>query len=454
MSDKSRFATLCHRVLEGQATEAELVQFRSALRDDPECREAYRQQMKIHAYLTWQHGRAAVDETLVISTKPESPTTATAPRWNIAQLGLALSLLVLAAGLTGWWLSSPSGIPLVVISASNPELTKGSRIYRSQIVLAEGSLKFRLDSGAEVEAVGPVELDLVSDMLLRVTQGSVTVNVSDDAVGFQVETADAQIIDLGTRFGVSVRDSGETDVVVFEGAVDVHSPPSKSKPTNTIANLKEGEAIRVRKDSGSRRLTSVVVRGDRDEVLAGSKDPVPVITDITDNGEHKWKNRCYSVRVAGMGSPTKSYAGLVRPKWRPMPGKRIPETMRGADVVLMYSRDRYYPQLEYYVNLSVPSRLFVWHDSRLDPPDWLTQDFQKSKIKLRSGPWSPDNDIVSRIEVPEGEDIFVEYDVWQRDVPAGIVTLGGNHNSGRKPRYAMYGIAAKTLEDEPAKSSR
>ncbi|MEW4563079.1 FecR family protein [Bremerella sp. JC770] len=448
MSDKSRFVTLCHRVLEGQANEAELAEFRSALRDDPECRQAYRQQIKIHAYLTWQHGRAAVDESLVISTKPDPP--ATPPRWNVAQLGLALSLLILVAGLTGWWLSSPSGIPLVVISASDPAFTKGDRVYRQQIDLADGSLKFRLDSGAEVEAVGPVQLVLVSDMLLRVTQGSVTVDVGDDAIGFQVETADAQIIDLGTRFGVSVRDSGETDVVVFEGAVDVHSAPDKSKPSNTIANLKEGEAIRVGKNRASQRLTSVVVRGDRDEVLAGSKDPIPVITDITDNGKHKWKNRCYSVRVAGLGPPTKSYAGIRGPKWRPLGGKRLPEAMRGADVVLMYSRDRFYPELEYYVNLSVPSRLFVWHDVRLDPPDWLTQDFQKTTIKLRSGPWPPDNDIVSQIEVSEGEEIYVEYEVWQRDVPAGMVTLGGNHNSMRKPRFAMYGIAAKALEDEPA----
>lgn len=445
MNDNSKFVNLCHAVLEGQASEAELAEFQKALREDPLCRQAYRDQMKIHAYLTWQHGRAAVDESLVISTKPEPPTRA--PQWNFPALGLALSLLILVAGLTGWWLSSAHGIPLVVISVTDLELAKGSRIYRKQIDIPRGSLKFRLDSGAEVEAIGPVQLELVSDMLLRVTRGSVTVDVGDDAIGFQVETAEAQIIDRGTRFGVSVRDSGETDVVVFEGAVDVQSPRQQAQPSQTIANLKEGEAIRVDKGSGSKRLTSVVVRGERDEVLAGNKDPIPVIADITDNGKHKRKNRCYSVRAKGLGPPTKSYVGLGLPKWRPLKGQRFPEEIRGADVVLMYSQDRYHPNLEYYLNLSVPSRLFVWHDTRLDPPDWLTQDFQKTDMKLRSGPWSPSNDIISLIEVPDGEDIYVEYEVWQRDVPAGTVTLGGNHNRAASVHYAMYGIAAKALKE-------
>ncbi|MFN3151298.1 FecR domain-containing protein [Bremerella sp.] len=445
MNNKSRFVTLCNAVLEGQATQAEVAEFQETLRDDPAYRQAYREQMKIHAYLTWQHGRAAVDESLVISTSQDPPSTARTR--NVSLVGLALSLLLIAAGLTGWWLSSSRGIPLVVISATDLEFAKGSRIYRKQIDITQGSLKFRLDSGAEVEAIGPVQLELVSDMLVRVVQGSVTVDVGDDAVGFQVETTEAQIVDLGTRFGVSVREAGETDVVVFEGAVDVHSNPGQSKPTSPVVNLKEGEAIRVDKRSGSKRLTSVVVRGDRDEVLAGNKDPSPVIVNITDNGEHKRKNRCYSVRIGGLGPPTKSYVGLGLPKWRPLKGRHFPDAMSGSDVVLMYSQDRYHPNLEYYVELSVPSRLFVWHDSRLNPPEWLTHDFQKTEMRLRSGPWAPSNDIISSIEAPEGEDIYVEYEVWQRDVPAGVVTLGGNDNQTNSLRFAMYGIAAKALEN-------
>ncbi len=445
MSDKSTFVTLCNSILEGKATEAEVAQFQKAMRDDPQCRHAYREQMKIHAYLTWQHGRATVDESLVFAAKPEPASPARSR--NLAALGLALSVLILVGGVTGWWLSTSSGIPLVVVSATELQLAKGSRIYRKQIDIPHGSLKFRLDSGAEVEAVGPVKFELVSDMLLRVAHGSVTVDVGDDAVGFQVETAEAQIVDLGTRFGVSVRDSGETDVVVFEGSVDVHSPAKRSKPSSPIANLKEGEAIRVDKGSSSKRLTSVVVRGDRNEVLAGNQDPSPVIVDITDNGKHRRKNRCYSVKVGGLGPPTKAYVGLGLPKWRPPKGERFAESMRGADVVLMYSQDRYHPHLEYYLNISVPSRLFVWHDSRLKPPKWLTEDFQKTEMRLRSGPWPPSNDIISSIEVADEEDIFVEYDVWQRDVPAGMVTLGGNHNRTRSVHYAMYGIAAKALKE-------
>ncbi len=444
MKNLSEFVNLCNTVLEGNATAAQLEQLRELLHRDEAYRHAYQEQVKVHAYLTWQHGRASINEPIVtppISTSPAKPRNWTAP-----MLGLALSLLIVVGGLTTWWQWNLARVPLVVISSTDPTYVKGARVFLDSVHLRQGTFRFRLDSGAEVEAVGPVDFELLSDMHLRIVQGSVTVDVGDDAIGFQVDTAEANIVDLGTRFGVSVSDAGQTDVVVFEGEVDVHPPSAKPQPKDRIANLKEGEAIRIDKSSVPKRLTSVVIRGDWNEVLEGSNHPSPVIVDLTDNGVHKQENRCYSVRAGGLRPSTRSYVGLGRPKWEPMPGQAFPEDMLGADVVLMYSRDRFYPQLEYYLHVSAPSRIFVWHDSRLATPDWLTDEFQKTDMKLRSSPWHTSNDIVSNLDNLDSDEVFVEYEVWQRDVPAGIVTLGGNHNRSRSWRFAMYGIAAKALD--------
>ena len=65
--DRPTFEQLCHAVLEGSASEAELEQFRERLRNSATDREAYYQQMQIHALLIWQNGRAAVPESLVLT---------------------------------------------------------------------------------------------------------------------------------------------------------------------------------------------------------------------------------------------------------------------------------------------------------------------------------------------------------------------------------------------------
>ena len=52
-------------------------------------------------------------------------------------------------------------------------------------------------------------------------EGIATFQVPESAKGFTVDTADAEVIDLGTAFGLTKRIGEETDVCVFEGEVEV-----------------------------------------------------------------------------------------------------------------------------------------------------------------------------------------------------------------------------------------
>jgi hypothetical protein len=69
-------------------------------------------------------------------------------------------------------------------------------------------------------------------------RGVVTATIPEAAVGFVVDTAAAQVVDLGTSFGVSVSEAGLTDVCVFDGEVEV------SGPSGTPKLVREGQAVR------------------------------------------------------------------------------------------------------------------------------------------------------------------------------------------------------------------
>ena len=65
--DGPTFEQLCHAVLEGSADESDLELFRERLHRSAADREAYHQQVLIHALLIWQNGRAGVPESLVLA---------------------------------------------------------------------------------------------------------------------------------------------------------------------------------------------------------------------------------------------------------------------------------------------------------------------------------------------------------------------------------------------------
>ena len=132
-----------------------------------------------------------------------------------------------------------------ILAASESPYQVGQRVSLERLEMATGSLRFRISSGAVVEMDGPVTLEFVDSMQLRLLRGAVTTDVGTEAKGFVVETASAQVLDLGTRFGVTVGDEGNTDVVVFEGEVEVYRAGRPRTRESRLASLYEGDAARV-----------------------------------------------------------------------------------------------------------------------------------------------------------------------------------------------------------------
>ena len=119
----------------------------------------------------------------------------------------------------------------------------GTKLLTGQVLsLDSGIARIRFRSGAGIVLEGPAELELRSELDARLSSGKLAAYVPDEAIGFTVETPEVRIVDLGTRFGAEVGGSGEADIHVFEGEVDV--VPLLIEPERRSTRLRTNEAKR------------------------------------------------------------------------------------------------------------------------------------------------------------------------------------------------------------------
>src|SRR5208337_1522380 len=107
--------------------------------------------------------------------------------------------------------------------------------------LAEGVARIVFDNGAEVMLEAPADLELVSAQRCVLHGGRLVGRVPQQAIGFTVDTPTAVLKDLGTEFGVNVKDAQTADVQVFNGMVDVqHRTSGKTERLLTGKNRRFG----------------------------------------------------------------------------------------------------------------------------------------------------------------------------------------------------------------------
>lgn len=97
----------------------------------------------------------------------------------------------------------------------------GSRLGDEVVRLFGGTIELTFDDGAVVTLEGPVEFQPRSAGLLDLRRGQLSANVPKPAIGFTVLTPTSEVVDLGTEFEVSVKDTGASDVVIRKGEVEV-----------------------------------------------------------------------------------------------------------------------------------------------------------------------------------------------------------------------------------------
>ncbi len=109
--------------------------------------------------------------------------------------------------------------------------------------IREGEAKIQFQSDALLAVEAPTKLEILGENAARLFYGVATVRVPGPIKGFELETPARKVIDLGTSFGVTVEETGQTTVTVFEGEVEVAD-------LETPERLLAGRAVRVNRKQG------------------------------------------------------------------------------------------------------------------------------------------------------------------------------------------------------------
>jgi hypothetical protein len=320
----------------------------------------------------------------------------------------------------------------------------GQRVALREITLASGRVTLRLPRGILLDLRGPLDAEFASATTLKLFRGKATADVGETGKGFVIETVNARVVDLGTRFGVAVGKSNATDIVVFDGKVEVFEPAKNTAAQRPPITLTEGEAIRVDGSRKPQRARMIVLGTDARSLQDGTS--ADVVADVKDNVSERDFHRYYGLLRGAMGDGARAYTTGHTRTWHAMPGETFPEELVGADVVCTFYPARREKDLEITVLVTRPCVLYVFPDARQPVPDWLRRDFTDTGLRLRSGPWLPRGVDLDSLPPGEAGKTYVPFQVWKRTIAKpGPVLLGTPCASGHDDRQAMYGLAVKAL---------
>ena len=104
---------------------------------------------------------------------------------------------------------------------------KDGWISAREVVLQSGVAELTFNSGARVFLEGPAKLSLEHSNRGYLEYGRLTAEVPSRASGFVINTPRLNVVDIGTRFGVSVAPNGDTEVHVMQGVVEASRASEK-----------------------------------------------------------------------------------------------------------------------------------------------------------------------------------------------------------------------------------
>jgi len=232
--------TLIAALIDGSITESEQARLGSVLERHADARKVYLDYCDIHADLALEAGHVG-DVAWPIDVRGDRAVvgrvTPSPMRWGL--WGTVAALLAVIAAMWVSMQNQPIDRPAFVATIVETQgatwttntpvvedavaLGVGRRVATGTIRVDDGKTRFDMLSGASLTLIGPAEVELVDAKAVRLVRGDISVDVPESAIGFRVVTPTADVVDLGTEFGISVDDSGTTEVHVFDGIVAARS---------------------------------------------------------------------------------------------------------------------------------------------------------------------------------------------------------------------------------------
>ena len=388
----------------------------------------------------WRRGNAEADRVVMArnaSKAPETSTTSGAIENTPASVSPAAVAREVVATVTGLnavqWAGSQNGAPLLSRCAV------GDRLQ-----MRAGSAELTFDAGVQVKVFGPADFEITSATSIRCLKGRVTTLVDKRGRGFSIQTPRAKVVDLGTQFGLAISETGETEVVVFQGAVDLSYSPQATAGDTTSRRMLQGEAVLLKNSGEFERVVSVQRNSFMGaEELNGRRVMEPVIADVQDNIRKAERVKSYQVVHCGLEDDALAFVDRNH-QWNGLDSTGLPPFLAGADYIMPFNDDKFVRGLEIKVSILRPSMLYVFLDNNMAVPDWVKKGFSDTGVDIgldcSRTEWHKDHSL----GVGAGRSVDFQFSVWKREIKVpGTYTLGGlQAPKDRTQGFNMYGIAA------------
>lgn len=470
---------------------ADLQRLEQMLSEFPAAQADYVAYMDVHTGLDWEVTSAENVRGLppeVCETNLAAPTSASATRshlWFAA--GVVAASLVIGGGM--WWMIGPrgelpSGEDLAAAPDDSPPAATSTVAFVSRqsaechwtvssadgtavrrplgdtqlrpqdtVVLRDGRMEITFASGVVVTLDGSAVFQVLSPMRAIAMRGKLTARVVKGAEGFTIETPGAQVVDLGTVFGLEVDETGHTDVVVFRGKVDLHYGRNQNAAELLQSRrLRMGEALRVDMKGEANRIVSVdSLRFIELEKSRQRPARPPLIVDVYDNIRQPDNCSYYEIVWGGMREDAKACVDREFHEFNGVDADGMPPYLIGGDYIKMFNNDKGTETIEVYVTLDRPARLFVLFDDRTPPPPWLVKDFRDTgdDVGMDVGQYTEaDGTFKDSYSPGVGPGVSVDnvLSVWERiEQSPGTVRLGSTQAT--TSRMNMYGIVAMPVAE-------
>lgn len=320
-----------------------------------------------------------------------------------------------------------------------------------------GQMLLRFGEEATVALTGDADLEVQSTRRAILHRGQVTATVTESGRGFTIGTPKGDVVDLGTRFGVNVRADRSSEIVVFDGEVNVHDEAASSRPEAPPRRLLAGEAIRLQDAGTTTRIPLIWQQPTLSGLIwstAATPDRSSPISRVTDNLSNGSRPKFYAVSAAGFVENARAH--VDRPYvWTGPNDGELPSELREGDYIQTFCDDKIRANLQITVGLSAPAHVYVLFDSRITTlPGWLMADFVKTPLEVvlkgdvvgfvkrrNRGPRAEE------AEATPGKLEFFSFAVWKRDVrAAGDIRLGPVSPTP-STQHSMYGVVVVRSEN-------
>lgn len=233
---------LVSRLVDQRLSPAEAVRLNALLLESPEARARYQEFLDNHEALCaiYPGGvySSSLDSELAevkLAAAPKQTAQSARSAW-LQWAGVAAAIVIAIGALIKRSDVAPraesSGARLVAAvdvdwrgnsrtEAPNTSLLPGAALSLGDFALAEGTIELEFSDGARVSIQGPAKFELRNGGHIHLESGNLVARIPEEALGFVVTTPEAEVVDLGTEFGLSVGEDGRTDIHVLVGLVEV-----------------------------------------------------------------------------------------------------------------------------------------------------------------------------------------------------------------------------------------